>query len=607
MKTYKYSIKNRKDFTMNKYKKSLKKIFTLLLSFVICTVPLGDFSYAESDALKALSDANENLQDELDSTRKELEKMQEEEKIRRLNLVFTPNFDTVAQDSSTTISIDIKNLGESNLKFAELEISSLPSGVTLKSGDTPQKTIGDFNVGNEKTVNYELEVSKNADAGSFPVTFNFKAKYGLNNLREYTESKIFYITVEKDKNQKDGLKPVAISNISHPTTIAKGQVADFNFTITNPNTITLKPVKVTVNTEEGLVNQSQNVFVLNNLSPGESRNLSVKIFPKDDAQRKNYSINVTAEEVSSSKDTDDTSLPTSSQYSGIFYNTADTSGNVKNPYIIITNYNYGKDTVTPGEEFVLNMNFLNTSKSSTLRNIKISLSSEESIFIPLNSSNSFFIESLSPGQSYAKGINFVAKADAPTKTVSVNIDYTYEDSDGNSLTTKETISIPVVQKTVFNIDDVIQPYQVMEGEAVPISVNFYNLGKTQISNLKVTCEGSFEPDGDPTYFSGNMDAGKSDSYSVNIFPNESNFVDGKIIFSYETIDGSQQVEEKEFSFDLFPIPPAPMDDMMMEEMPVEKKSKLPFFIAGGVVVAIAGFVIYKKKQKNKESEFDLDE
>jgi len=100
----------------------------------------------------------------------------------------------------------------------------------------------------------------------------------------------------------------------------------------------------------------------------------------------------------------------------------------------------------------------------------------------------------------------------------MNIDYTYEDTKANPLTAKDTISIPVLQKTLFKVDDVTQPQDVMEGEPVSISTTFYNLGKTQISNVKVTASGDFTPSGSANYFLGTFDPGKSDSFSFSAIP-----------------------------------------------------------------------------------------
>lgn len=595
----------------------MKKLFLILTSTILIFNMFMENSkvYAEfDDSNWKTTEALNETQKELEKAKKEIERLQEEEKIKRVKFEYDPNFPNLIQENSSQISLDITNYGETNLKFFEVEIASLPAGVSLKKGKSPQQSLGDFNVGDKISCKYDLNVNKDAEVGSFPVTFNFKAKYGPNNLKEYTTSKTFYITINKNENKKNKikLKPVTITNINHPSIVEKGKIVDFNFSIVNQNQETIPSVKVTVTPEEGLINQSQNVFVINNFAPSQKRDFSVKLFPKDGAEKKNYSINIVAEDISEREEKDAKKVPTSSQYSGIFYNAPkkkdedEENKGVKNPQIIITNYSYGDSNVTPGENFTLSMNFINTSKSKTLQNIKISTSSEENIFIPLNSSNSFFIDSLTPNEAYSKSITFTCKADAPTKTVPVEIDYTYEDTSGNALQAKETISIPVVQKTIFSVDDVMKPYDGMEGDPVPISVNFYNLGKTAISNLMITSSGSFTVDGDSTYFVGNMDAGKSDSYSINTFPEDPHHINGKITFTFEKVDGKKETVEKEFDFELNPIP---MQDPTIDQQIPEKQNKIsPIFIISGIVIAfVVVILVLRHRKKKKEAEFDLDE
>ena len=86
-----------------------------------------------------------------------------------------------------------------------------------------------------------------------------------------------------------------------------------------------------------------------------------------------------------------------SQYAGVFIygggENADKQDGVKNPQIMIEEYSYGGNDVQAGQEFVLHLILANTSKK-TLRNIKVSLSADEGTFVPVNSSSSFFIDSM---------------------------------------------------------------------------------------------------------------------------------------------------------------------------------------------------------------------
>lgn len=613
---------------MNEFKKTI--IFSIILTntFVASAVFAEDSKDdTNNNAVEYIDNASSeisDLQGQLDSAEKKLKEIQAEDEIKKLKIDTKTYFPDLEIKSSTNIRLDMTNLGPANLYDVKITLESLPAGVSLKSGLSPDVNIGSFLVGNTKEIVYNLETSQDAQVGTYPITYKLNANYGLNSVKTYETSKVFYIKVVKSKDQKqtqDELKPAIIKNISHPSSIKKGEIADFKFSVQNPNNAALKSVKVTVEPQEGLMNQSQNTFILNNFGANETKNMTVKLFGKDDAERKNYSIKVMVEDANTDPEANEKNdekkskkLPTSSQYSGIFYDNPakkdkeeEKDNSVKNPQIIISNYNYGKSHITPGEEFDLSMTFLNTSTEKNLRNIKISITSEENTFIPIHSSNSIYIGNLNPNSSVDKILKFTTNADAKTQNVPVNIDYTYEDNKGNALTSKETISIPVMQKTILSIDEVQPPQQYFEGEPASINVSFYNLGKTQISNLKITAEGSFHTEQDPVYFLGNMEPGKSDSYSLQAFPNDPKKIDGKIIFNFDTIDGQNITMEKEFNLELNPMP---VVQEGMDNMPVEEKKKvkpLPIII-GAIIGSISGVVIYKKRKKAKENaELNIDD
>ena len=624
-----------------KYKnKILCIVFALTLGFI----SVNKYSYADNTVNTVTKE--EELQRELDETRKRLnevlqdkdksEEEKEDEKKQKqrdynVSVDINSNVSSVKADTEDKIQVTIKNNGGENLEKNSIKISAFPDAISLKQGSSPVKNLSDIHVGNKTTANFEISVNKSAKAGTYPITFDFSGKYGtsVDNYKDYTYSKTFYIKiieVEKEKKNNTQLKPFLISGIKHPAVMNKGDVGNLTFKITNPNTTTINSVKISVQPDDGIVNQSQSTFVENNFGANASKTFSVRIFPQDKAEKKNYAIKISVEPAnpseSSTKDStnenDSTTpkiLPSSTQYTGIFYNAPDKEdeekkdNSVKNPQIMISDYSYGESTIFPNTQFPLTMTFVNTSKEKTLRNIKISVSSDDGTFIVVGTSNSFYVDSMSPSSSVTKTLPFSVKPDATTKTVGVNIDYSYEDTKGNTLTSKDTISIPVMQKTLFKIDDIIQPQDVVEGEPINIGANFYNLGKTSISNLKITSYGDFTIQGDQSYFVGNMEPGKNDSVSISVIPNDAKKINGAFVFTYETIEGKVVKTEKKFSFNLNPIP-AVDPNANQEQVPVEEKKnykKIIVFVGIGIVILAGVLFKIRSAKKKKIQELDIDE
>ncbi|EHL18405.1 hypothetical protein HMPREF9630_00130 [Peptoanaerobacter stomatis] len=598
-----------------------KKIACFILSTALIFTPflVNIHSYAETTSID-----NEEDKREQEERERQEEQRRQKERDYYVAVEMYSDFPKLKNDTQNTLTLQIKNTGGSHLEKSKIKVSALPGEISLTGGSSTTQDVGTIYVGNQTSINYEVQVSKDAKTGTYPITFEFTGNYGtsVDNYKAYSYSKTFYLNITKTEKEKDKsqYKPFLIQNIKHPAIINKGDVADLTFSIKNPNDKPMSSIKVSVSPDEGIVNQTQGVFVENNFPANGEKTFNVKLFAQDKAEKKNYSIKLTVEPTNPTEQTDSKSsedsnetpkiLPTSTQYTGIFYNAPDKDevDGVKNPQIIISSYSYGGTYVEPNQQFPLTMSFVNTSSQKVLRNIKISLNAEEGTFIAVNSSNSFYIDSMSPNSSVTKTINFVTKPDATTKTVAMTIDYTYEDTKGTALTAKDSISIPVMQKTLLSIDDVAQPQDVMEGEPVNISLNFYNLGKTKISNLKMVASGDFTVQGENSYFVGNLEPGKNDSFSISAMPNDPNKISGVIDFTYEKLDGSIETAQKKFNFTLNPISPMPDNNNMDDIQPPKHDNKIIYIGVGIAVVIIIGIILKKRHNKRKKSqELDLDE
>lgn len=621
------------------------KIFCVIFAVILGIISnIHIYSYADirntsitkEELQKELEDTKRRLNEVLEEKEKTEEEKDEEKKQKQRDYNVSVNLVTdlssVNADTEDKIQITIKNTGGEHLEKNTIKISALPEGISLKQGSSPTKNLSDIHVGSQITTNFEINVNKNVKTGTYPITFEFSGKYGtsVDNYKDYTYSKTFYIKViEVEKKDKDNtqLKPFLISDIKHPAVMNKGDIGNLTFKITNPNTTTISSVKISVQPDDGIVNQTQSTFVENNFKPNASKVFSVTIFPQDKAEKKNYSIKISVEPVNSSEPIEKSNssenetttpkvLPASTQYTGIFYNAPNKEDEekkedtgVKNPQIMVSDYNYGENTILPNTQFPLTMTFVNTSKEKTLRNIKISVASDDGTFIVVGTSNAFYVDNMPPGSSVTKTLPFSVKPDAVTKTVGVNIDYSYEDMKGNTLSSKDTISIPVMQKTLFKIDDIPQPQDVMESEPLSIGTNFYNLGKTAISNLKITSYGDFTIQGDQSYFIGNMEPGKNDSISISVIPNDPKKINGALVFTYETLDSKVVKTEKKFSFDLNPIPMVDPNENQ-EQVPTEEKKDYKKIIVGGGIFSIilVGVLLKKRNSKKKKmQELDIDE
>lgn len=518
----------------------------------------------------------------------------DEFKLPKASISITSSAGKLNAGSKANLNVIISNVGNTLLNDVNISFK-LPEGVTPNNTNL-SFPVGSILSGKQKSLNFPVSIDSSVEKGNYAFEASITALDHENKSVSFSQTS--YIPIESGSSNPTNIQ---IGNISLPGSSNAGSEFNLSFNVTNNSSGTAKNVKITVTGQEGLVNKTKNIFTIPEMTPGLSKSYSVTFFSLDNVESKNIPIEIKVE-YSEGKET--ISL---SQYEGIFIKGKSSSGGVKTPQLIVTNYTYGGQEVLAGSDFKLNYTILNTSKDKALRNIKIVLTSDEGYFIPVQSSNTMYIDSIGVKGSASKSITLNCKPNAEQKTVSVNLDMTYEDTNGNEYTAKEMISVPVVQKTKLRVDEIQLPTEIYVGQVNNLNVDFYNLGKTVLSNLTVTAEGDFSVDGTDVYFVGNMDIGKQDNYSLSFIPNNVGSGNGKLIFSYEDVSGESEVFEKEFTFNAIEMPPMEPEG----EFPPVEEQGMPIWQKIGIgaipIIALIILFIIKRNKKKKEQELTIDE
>ena len=291
------------------------------------------------------------------------------------------------------------------------------------------------------------------------------------------------------------------------------------------------------------------------------------------------------------------------------------STNASQPQIIIESYDYGGLSVVGGQEFVLKMDFKNTSKSYSIENLKMTVGNPASendndvaAFTPSKSSNTFFIENVGPGAVFHEEIALYPKADATPKSYGVTVTYSFEYvADGVRTPVKdmqETISIPLTQPDRFEVQDVVVYGPIMLGDQASLQINYVNKGKNTVYNVSLTLEGENFTSGDMNSYIGNVESGSSDYFETTLSAESEGTMTGKAIITYEDANGDSKEIVKEFSCEVMPPYQPPIDE---PTGPVEPEAApgMPVWavwvvIGGGAVVVILSLVLIKKSMKAKK-------
>lgn len=289
------------------------------------------------------------------------------------------------------------------------------------------------------------------------------------------------------------------------------------------------------------------------------------------------------------------------------------------PYVIISNYSYGKGDLVAGETRNVTMTFRNTSKTMAVENMMVTMSLPDAMMLT-SSSNSFYIESLAAEGTITKTVNVTVKSNAAAQSHSMTVDFTYDYLDNGirrNAKTTESISMPVLQVDRFTVTGIDLPQEIFMGEESNLSVNFVNKSRTEIYNLsaKLNCEG-ISNNGEEQYL-GNLASGTTSSADFYIKGNEKGELVGEVIITYEDTNMNQRTVSVPFTTKVVshedvwgpqgPVGPQNPDDPGMDPG-MEEPAGFPWFwVIGGVVVVAAGVFVYLKLRKNKKESVEEDE
>ncbi|MBQ2432598.1 MAG: hypothetical protein II268_05185, partial [Peptococcaceae bacterium] len=299
------------------------------------------------------------------------------------------------------------------------------------------------------------------------------------------------------------------------------------------------------------------------------------------------------------------------------------SVNGREPKVIIKQYKVNPTKVLAGNNVTLSLYIENTN-SLPVNNVSIQLDvptetsstggsvSGGTVFSPVNSSNTFYLDRIEGKEVAVKNINMYVDPNASAKTYIVPVNISYEGTDGTKYTAGDNVNIPVGQESKVDIISTNVQSSGNVGEPLSISMEFVNIGKVNLTNFKVSLDGDIPGKGENVYYIGNFNVGDTDEYSAMIYPENEGILAGNIRISYIDGDNQEVIIDEPFSSEIGPA--IDYSAMMEPVMPMPEpeptfaeklKSNLLTIIIG--IVAIAeGAILFKSKRKEKAEEELID-
>ncbi|NLW16210.1 MAG: hypothetical protein GX033_00860, partial [Firmicutes bacterium] len=391
---------------------------------------------------------------------------------------------------------------------------------------TVSATINTLSRDQVKEAKFAVQLAPGATTGIHPITVNYI--FHNNHGDRFTDSETAYIRVE---NRNGAPRLTATSS----QWLIPGKPTPVKFKITNSGATPARNVQITL---EGLDPAGTSVFndgdikYIDFIDGNGQAEVVYNLYPAPTLEGASTRLQIKL-------DYTDISGVTYSSTNTVFL-PLDGPATVEDkgvPRLIISKYSLSPQEVRAGNNFLLELDLQNTSRSKTITNLKVTIISEEGVFLPVDASNTLFIESIAAGEVVPATLSLSAKADAENKTYPLRITFEYEDEQGNAYNAQEMITIPVHQNSRLVVGEVVLYGEPMLYDMVPVNVEFYNLGKTTLYNLMVQAEGPFQLEGG-RYFVGNFNPGSSDSFNFAVIPNEPGEQIGAIVFQFEDSMGN---------------------------------------------------------------------
>ncbi len=518
----------------------------------------------------------------------------------------------LSEGDEGSLIVNLGNTGTVKAKDMRVNISGFSNEGVLLDNDADTKVIDTIEAKKNELLYFNVKAGSDVKSGTFPLTIklNYKDEFG----KSYERSGIVYTTLKGKDSAADGT--VKIENLKYPTKVKPN--SDFNITFDLVNTGKTGAVSAEIDLAYApeFITKSGSKAYARNLEAGEKQTVTFKMMAKSDTPMESYHnyINVKYRPA----DKPEATQSELQEYAGIFVNSSETDAEGSRPKLIINNYEYGGEVVYAGEDYTLDLYIKNTSSRESTKNIKVTITSEENVFTPVDSSSSFFIQSIGPGQIKHHSIKLKTKIDASVKIYPVTVKMEYEDSSGkgydeknNPYAESEALSVAVAQPVRLETADMVVPFDAQANTPFYIEQEFYNMGKSTMYNMMVKFDAEGLQTNEGSYFVGNFDAGRSEYYSAQVTAMEPGTYEGKLVYSFEDALGTISTLEKPFTVSVIEMQ-MPTDDGSMEEfppideMPDEKGFPWKWVIIGGSALLAVIVVIVLRVRKKKRIQRELE-
>ena len=559
------------------------------------------------------------------------------------NISSSPGRVSPGQDFNITATIQNNSAGAIHDVSISITGGMASDGIFLRDS-TNVVNIPNMPARHSENISIAFTSASRARSGAYPLTLELSFTDATGQKQTHGQTFFVNITAATDTQ---GTADIMVTNISRPSGAMRvGQEFEMVVTVRNNGEHSARNIRVDAVTEadRSIVPRSTSRMLLGNLAPGAQQQLTFRFAATEVSTTRSYDIGFTVTYETGAENADGVNETISfTQFQGVnVFNpepAEDDSNNnepgrISTPRIIVSDYSSKPMIVQAGQEFDLELTFMNTSSDRVVRNIRVTLTVEDevtagaerrgSVFTPVGRSSTFFIDEITPRGEVTEHIRFFTLPDAPPRNYIINVNFEYEDIENNPFEARESIGINVMQVTRLDISEFFIPDSLPVWSPFFFNFELFNTGRVTLNNLMIRVEGNFMANQTSTFF-GSLSPGAMDFFDNTITPTEAGRQELVIIISYEDDTGALIEDRREFTIDVFEMefigdfdrfPDFGDGDMVWDEnlgMFVPAPTGLSMgmiigIVAGSlVVIAVVIIIILRKRKKKRESLVDFDE
>ena len=461
------------------------------------------------------------------------------------------------------LTLQIKNAGGKLAKNIKLQVKNQKDVALV--GTSNVQYITSLGAGNTTSLKSQIQLDSNTS--THLVLLEIALVYYNEAGEEYTDTQSIYLNTDSLTTSGE----ISISNVKGPSgTYSANQNFNLSFDVKSEGTA--KNVKVSVNPTNSIIPKSQSVFVVPSIKAGESRSYQVTLAATEDITTSTYPIEILVEYTYN-----DEKISTH-QYTSVNIENEGDEESTK-PKVIIGQYQLAPEIVKAGESTVLTLDFYNTHSSKEVYNLTVTIDTESSggsgsgvgssgssnsnsnssssssssssapTFIPVGASNTLFVNKLAPGETQTRQIELATLGTTLAKTYSVVLAMSYEDSKGNTISSTESITIPVQQELAIDVAQ-IQMGTLTQGRSTSITATLYNTGKADINNMMIYLEGEgFTVEDNKSYLS-SFTKGATEYYLPTVTPTTAGKLEATLVIEYDDNTGAKQIFRHPFEMEV---------------------------------------------------------